>query len=64
MYMAKVKFDNVVDAQKFVGICNDMGFQGGVDVRPISSTPNPSLGIFQPGFFQLELRANCPRTKL
>ncbi len=27
MYMAKVKFDNVVDAQKFVGICNDMDFK-------------------------------------
>ena len=27
MYTAKVKFDNVVDAQKFVGICNDMNFK-------------------------------------
>ena len=27
MYMAKVKFDNVVDAQKFVGICNDVDFK-------------------------------------
>lgn len=61
MYTAKVKFDNVVDAQKFVGICNDMDFKVELMSGAYIIDAKSIMGIFSLDFSQpVELRANCP----
>lgn len=61
MYMAKVKFDNVVDAQKFVGICNDMDFKVELMSGAYIIDAKSIMGIFSLDFSKpVELRANCP----
>ena len=61
MYTAKVKFGNVVDAQKFVGICNDMNFKVELLSGAYVIDAKSIMGIFSLDFSQpVELRANCP----
>ena len=57
MYTAKVKFDNVVDAQKFVGICNDMNFKVELLSGAYVINAKSIMGIFSLDFSQpVELR--------
>ena len=52
MYTAKVKFDNVVDAQKFVGICNDMNFKVELLSGAYVIDAKSIMGIFSLDFSQ------------
>ena len=50
MYTAKVKFETVVDAQKFVGICNDMKFKVELHSGPYVIDAKSIMGIFSLDF--------------
>ncbi|MCI9415497.1 MAG: HPr family phosphocarrier protein [Clostridiales bacterium] len=60
MYTAKVKFETVVDAQKFVGICNDMKFKVELHSGPYVIDAKSIMGIFSLDFSKpIELCAHC-----
>ena len=60
MYTAKVKFDNVVDAQKFVGICNDMNFKVELLSGAYVIDAKSIMGLFSLDLSKpVELMAHC-----
>ncbi|MCI8554932.1 MAG: HPr family phosphocarrier protein [Clostridiales bacterium] len=60
MYRTKVRFENVVDAQKFVGICNDINFKVELYSGPYVIDAKSIMGIFSLDFSTpIELCAHC-----
>lgn len=60
MYTAKVKFDSVVEAKAFVGICNDVDFKVELVSDPYVIDAKSIMGLFSLDLSKpVELRAHC-----
>ncbi len=60
MYQAKVRFETVVEAKEFVGICNDMNFKVELLSGPYIIDAKSIMGLFSLDLSKpIELRAHC-----
>mgnify|MGYP002542269943 FL=1 len=60
MYQAKVRFETVVEAKAFVGICNDMKFKVELLSGPYIIDAKSIMGLFSLDLSKpIELRAHC-----
>lgn len=60
MYTTKVKFDSVVEAKAFVGICNDVDFKVELISDPYVIDAKSIMGLFSLDLSKpIELRAHC-----